>query len=61
MFDFILANDIFKFPSQGKKRGRPSTSRPSSAASGDLNGEATKKRKTDVEDSPLVLTFRHTR
>jgi len=46
---------------QGKKRGRPSTSRPSSAASGDLNGEATKKRKTDVEDSPLVLTFRHTR
>jgi len=47
---------------QGKKRGRPSTSRPSSAASGDLNGpEQTKKRKTDVDDTPLVLAFRHTR
>ena len=60
--ELILINDIFKLLSQGKKRGRPSTSRPSSAASGDLNGgEATKKRKTDVDDSPLVLTFRHTR
>jgi len=46
---------------QGKKRGRPSNSRPSSAASGDMNGEATKKRKTDVDDTPLVLAFRHTR
>jgi len=46
---------------QGKKRGRPSNSRPSSAASGELNGELTKKRKTDVDDTPLLLAFRHTR
>jgi len=26
-----------------------------------MNGEATKKRKTDVDDTPLVLAFRHTR